>query len=86
MVNISLVKIYELKAANPNEIDISELPDKKIIGTLLLEQHIKYPGDIITYNNKSYITVEKVNHYFLDGDTYKFAKTILYVKPLDKFC
>ena len=76
----------ELKRANPREINVSILPGKEIIGTLLLEQTIKYPGDILIINEKSYITVEKVNHYFFNGAKYQFAKTILYVRELEKFC
>lgn len=80
------MKVIELKRLNSCEIDIAVLPDGKIIGKLLLEQATKYPGDIIIINEKSYITVEKVNHYYYDGTKYKFAKTVLNVRSLEKFC
>ena len=70
---------------NVHEIDVNELPDKKLIGKLLLEQAIKFPGDMVVIENKSYITVEKVHHYFFDGAKYQFAKTSLVVKALDNF-
>ena len=78
--------LIKLKTANVHEIDVNELPDYKLIGTLLLEQTIKYPGDIVIVENKSYITVEKVNHYYFDGVKYQFAKTSLIVKGLESFC
>ncbi len=78
--------IIHLKTANVHEIDVNELPDYKLIGKLLLEQTIKYPGDIVVINNKSYITVEKINHYYFDGVKYQFAKMSLLVKPLENFC
>ena len=78
--------LIKLKTANVHEIDINELPDYKLIGKLLLEQTIKYPGDILILENKSYITVEKVNHYYFDGVKYQFAKMSLLVKPLESFC
>ncbi len=78
--------IIKLKTANVHEIDVNELPDYKLIGTLLLEQTIKYPGDIVTVDDKSYITVEKIHHYYFDGVKYQFAKTSLIVKGLESFC
>lgn len=75
----------ELKRANPREIDVVSLHDKKFLGKLLLEQTIKSPGDILMFDEKSYITVEKSNHYYFDGFKYQFAKTVLYVKPLEDF-
>ena len=78
--------IIRLKNTNVHEIDVNELPDYKLIGTLLLEQTIKYPGDILIIKNKSYITVEKINHYYFDGVKYQFAKTSLIVKGLEAFC
>ncbi len=75
-----------LKLSNVHEIDVNELPDYKLIGKLLLEQTIKYPGDILVVENKSYITVEKINHYYFDGVQYQFAKTSLIVKGLENFC
>ena len=74
------------KPTSVSEIEVSELPEYKIVGKLLLEQTIKYPGDIIVLNNKSYITVEKVHHYYFDGAKYQFAKTTLVVKSLKEFC
>ncbi len=74
-----------LKNTNVHEVDVNELPDYKLIGKLLLEQTIKYPGDILIIKNKSYITVEKVNHYYFDGVKYQFAKMSLMVKPLEGF-
>jgi len=82
---VLLVKVQDLKRANVREIDISVLPDGEIIGKLPLEQSINYPGDIIVIGDKSYITVEKVNHYYFDGAMYKFAKTVLSVRPLTTF-
>lgn len=79
------MKVKELKRANVLEIDVVEFPSKEIIGTLFLEQNIKYPGDIIVINDKSYITVEKVHHYYYDGAKYQFAKVRLYVRALEKF-
>ena len=78
--------LTKLKAANILEIDVNELPDYRLVGKLLLEQTIKYPGDIIVIDNKSYITVEKVHHYYFDGLKYQFAKTMLVVKALESFC
>ena len=78
--------LTKLKLANVHEIDVNELPDYKLIGTLLLEQTIKYPGDIVIIDDKSYITVEKVHHYYFDGARYQFAKTSLIVKWLERFC
>ena len=80
------MNIIKLKTANVHEIDVNELPDHKLIGKLLLEQTIKYPGDILIIEDKSYITVEKVHHYYYDGAKYQFAKTSLLVKPLENFC
>ena len=80
------MKTTQFKNFNINEIDVNELPDKKLIGTLLLEETIKFPGDILVMNNKSYITVEKVNHYYFDGEKYQFAKTRLFVKSLEVYC
>lgn len=80
------MNLSKLKAANVHEIDVNELPDQKLIGKLLLEQTIKYPGDIIVIEDKSYLTVEKVHHYFYDGAKYQFAKMSLLVKPLENFC
>ncbi len=68
-----------------HEIDVNELPDKKLIGKLLLEETIKYPGDIVIIENKNYITVEKVNHYYFDGEKYQFAKTSLMVREIESF-
>lgn len=78
--------ISKLKPVNIHEIDVNELPDKKLICRLLLEQTIKYPGDILLIDGKNYITVEKVNHYYFDGVKYQFAKTCLHVRPLESFC
>ncbi|MBI3591210.1 MAG: hypothetical protein HY094_07550 [Candidatus Melainabacteria bacterium] len=78
--------ITKLKTANIHEVDVNELPDKKLIGRLLLEETIKFPGDILIMDNKSYITVEKVHHYYFDGAKYQFAKTSLHVKALKNFC
>ena len=78
--------LTRLKLSNVHEIDVNELPDYELIGTLLLEQTIKYPGDILIMDNKSYITVEKVNHYYFDGVQYQFAKTSLMVRALESFC
>ena len=78
--------LTRLKLSNVHEIDVNELPDYKLIGTLLLEETIKYPGDIVIVNDKSYITVEKVHHYYFDGVKYQFAKTSLMVRALEKFC
>ena len=80
------MNLIQLKTANVHEIDVNELPDYKLIGTLLLEQTIKYPGDILIVDNKSYITVEKINHYYFDGVKYQFAKMSLIVKGLENFC
>ena len=80
------MNLIKLKASNVHEIDVNELPDYKLIGTLLLEQTIKYPGDIVVIDKKSYITVEKVHHYYFDGVKYQFAKTSLIVKGLESFC
>ncbi|OGI20697.1 MAG: hypothetical protein A3B68_09155 [Candidatus Melainabacteria bacterium RIFCSPHIGHO2_02_FULL_34_12] len=80
------MNIAELKRANIHEIDVSELPDYKIIGKLLLEQTIKSPGDIIIIDEKSYITVEKVHHYYYDGVKYQFAKMTFIVRSLERFC
>jgi signal peptidase I len=71
---------------NVREIDVKELPDYKLVGKLLLEETIKYPGDIVILQDKSYITVEKVNHYYFDGLKYQFAKTTLTVRALERFC
>ena len=68
------------------KIDVNEIPDGNLVGTLHLEQTIKHPGDMVLINNKSYITVEKVHHYYYDGSKYQFAKTTLNVKPLENFC
>lgn len=68
------------------EIDVNELPDRKLIATLSLEQSVKVPGDILEIENKSYITVEKTHHYYFDGVKYQFAKTTLAVKSLEDFC
>ena len=78
--------LAKLKSANVREIDVNELPDYRLVGKLLLEQTIKYPGDIVVINNKSYITVEKVHHYYFDGAKYQFAKMTLVVKALEDFC
>lgn len=78
--------LTRLKAANVREIDVNELPDYKLVGRLLLEQTIKYPGDIVVFGDKSYITVEKVHHYYFDGAKYQFAKMTLVVKELNTFC
>ena len=78
--------LSKLKLTNVHEIDVNELPDYKLIGTLLLEQTIKYPGDILIIDDKSYITVEKIHHYYFDGVKYQFAKTSLVVKGLESFC
>ncbi len=75
-----------LKTANIHEIDVSELPEGKLLCRLLLEQTIKSPGDILNINNKNYITVEKVHHYYFDGAKYQFAKTSLMVRALEDFC
>ncbi len=80
------MNLVRLKTANVHEIDVNELPDYKLIGTLLLEQTIKYPGDIVTIDDKSYITVEKIHHYYFDGVKYQFAKTSLIVRGLEDFC
>ena len=80
------MNLIKLKTSNVHEIDVNELPDYKLIGTLLLEQTIKYPGDIVVIDKKSYITVEKVHHYYFDGVKYQFAKTSLIVKGLESFC
>jgi hypothetical protein len=80
------MSLIKLKTANIHEIDVNELPDYKLIGKLLLEQTIKYPGDIVIIQNKSYITVEKINHYYFDGFKYQFAKTSLIVRGLESFC
>ena len=81
-----LMLLNELKRKNIYEIDVNELPDKKLICKLNLEQTIKAPGDILIIENKSYITVEKVHHYYFDGFKYQFAKTSLMVKGLENFC
>ena len=83
---ILLMNILKLKSSNVREIDVNELPDYKLVGKLLLEQTIKYPGDILVINNKNYITVEKVHHYYFDGLQYKLGKISLVVRGLDKFC
>ena len=80
------MNITQLKFSNVHEIDVNELPDYKLIGKLLLEQTIKAPGDILVMDDKSYITVEKVHHYYFDGAQYQFAKTTLVVKALETFC
>ena len=80
------MNLIKLKTSNVHEIDVNELPDYKFIGTLLLEQTIKYPGDIVIVDDKSYITVEKVHHYYFDGVKYQFAKTSLIVRGLEDFC
>lgn len=80
------MNLIKLKTSNVREIDVNELPDYKLIGRLLLEQTIKYPGDIVVIENKSYITVEKVNHYYFDGLQYKLGKISLVVKDLERFC
>ena len=80
------MNITQLKSSNVHEIDVNELPDYKLIGKLLLEQTIKAPGDILVMDDKSYITVEKVHHYYFDGAKYQFAKTTLVVKALETFC
>lgn len=67
------------------EIDVNELPERKLIGKLFLEQNLKVPGDILEIDNKSYITVEKIHHYYFDGFKYQFAKTTLVVKSLENF-
>ena len=69
-----------------SRIDVNELPDYKLVGKLLLEETIKYPGDIVVINNKNYIAVEKVHHYYFDGVKYRFAKTSLLVRSLENFC
>lgn len=74
-----------LKPWDVKQIDVNELPDYKLIGKLLLEETIKYPGDILVMGNKSYITVEKINQYYFDGFQYQFAKSKLVVKSLDDF-
>jgi len=79
------MNLTRLKRSNVHEIDINELPDYKLIGKLLLEQTIKYPGDIVVMENKSYITVEKIHHYYFDGLKYQFAKTTLVVRALENF-
>lgn len=79
------MQLIELKRTNTKEIDIVVIPEGKIIGRLLLEETIKYPGDIVVINERSYITVEKTNHYYYDGAKYKFAKTVLNVKSLETF-
>ena len=78
--------IPKLKLSNIHEVDVNELPDERLIGTLLLEETIKFPGDILVMNNKSYITVEKIHQYYFDGEKYQFAKTRLIVKSLETFC
>ena len=80
------MQLTKLKTANVHEIDVNELPDHNLIGKLLLEQTIKYPGDMLIIDEKSYITVEKVHHYYYDGAKYQFAKTSLLVKALENFC
>ena len=80
------MNLLKLKTSNVHEIDVNELPDCKLIGKLLLEQTIKYPGDILIIGEKNYITVEKVHHYYFDGAKYQFAKTSLLVKALENFC
>lgn len=80
------MNLIKLKTSNVREIDVNELPDYKLIGKLLLEQTIKYPGDIVVIENKSYITVEKVKHYYFDGLQYKLGKISLVVKDLERFC
>ena len=79
------MKLRDLRRKNIQEIEVSELPDRTIIGKLNLEQVIKAPGDILIINNKSYITVEKIHHYYFDGFRYQFAKTTLMVKGLENF-
>ena len=78
--------LTNLKNSNVHEIDIKEIPENKLIGKLLLEQTIKYPGDLVVIDGKSYITVEKINHYYFDGLKYQFAKTSLIVRSLERFC
>lgn len=80
------MNIVKLKSSNIREIDVNELPDHKLVGVLLLEQTVKYPGDIVVIDGKSYITVEKVNHYYFDGLKYQFAKMTLVVRSLEGFC
>ena len=80
------MNLTKLKLSNVHEIDVNELPDYKLVGKLLLEQTIKYPGDILVIDGKNYITVEKVHHYFFDGAKYQFAKMTLVVKALEDFC
>ncbi len=77
--------LNRIKHWDAHRIDVNELPDYKLIGKLLLEETIKYPGDIVVLENKNYITVEKVNQYYFDGVKYQFAKTKLIVKALDNF-
>ncbi len=78
--------MYKLKSWDSHQIDVNRLPDYKLIGKLLLEETIKYPGDIVVIENKNYITVEKINQYYFDGVRYQFAKTKLIVKALETFC
>ena len=80
------MNVTQLKTANVHEIDVNELPDYKLIGRLFLEQTIKAPGDILVIDDKSYIAVEKIHHYYFDGAKYQFAKTTLVVKALEGFC
>ena len=78
--------MYKFKPWDVHQIDVNELPDYKLIGKLLLEETIKYPGDIVIVHDKSYITVEKINQYYFDGFQYQFAKAKLIVKALENFC
>lgn len=78
--------LNNLKYSNLHQVDVNETSENKLIGKLFLEQTVKYPGDIVIIKNKSYITVEKVNHYYFDGLKYQFAKTSLTVKSLEGFC
>lgn len=65
---------------------ICELPDKHNLKSSFMEEVIKHPGEIINVNDKNYITVEQVNHYFFDGVKYQFSRRVLYVKALEQFC
>ena len=80
------MSLSKSRITNIHEITVHELPDKNLVCKLLLEQTIKAPGDIIVINNKSYITVEKIHHYYFDGAKYQFTKMSLFVRPLEKFC
>ena len=79
------MSLSKQQITNIHEIDIHELPDKKLVCKLLLEQIIKAPGDIIVINNKNYITVEKIHHYYFDGAKYQFTQMSLLVRPLENF-